>query len=151
MEAALVAFLAPFLPYLVKAGEKVIDETAGALAGEAGKRGKALWQKIFPKLEQSPAGAGAAERVAANPEDKRAQGALELELEELFREDGALKREVERMVEEAQRAGVFASHGGLAVGGDVRAEPGSDLAAESLLLGGEVEIHTVPPASEERV
>jgi hypothetical protein len=125
MEAALVAFLAPFLPALVKAGEKVIDETAGALASQAGKRAKALWQKIFPKLEQSPAGVGAAERVAASPEDKRAQGALELELEELFKKDGALKREVQRMIEEAQQAGVFATHGGLAVGGDVRADRGS--------------------------
>jgi len=125
MEVALVAFLAPFLPHLLKAGEKVVDDAAGALTTEAGKRAKELWQKIFPKVEERPSALGAATRVAANPEDARAQGALELELEELFKEDGALKQEVERLIEEASRAGVFASHGGVAVGGDVVADRGS--------------------------
>lgn len=125
MEAVLVAFLAPFLPHLLKVGGKVVDESVDAVAGEAGRRAKALWAKIFPKVEESPTALGAANRVAESPEDTRARGALELELQDLFKADGALKREVERMLEEARQAGVVASHGGVAVGGSVDADRGS--------------------------
>ena len=125
MEAALVSLLAPFLPHLVKLGQQAADEVAGALATEAGRRAKAIWEKLRPHVESRPSAEEAAHDVAADPEDTPARGALEVQLRKLLDQDAVLRDEVEHMLAEAQRAGVFATLGGVAVGGDVRASEGS--------------------------
>jgi hypothetical protein len=65
--AALTAFLAPFLPTLVKAGEQVVRRAADAVADEAFTYARALWERLKPKVEEKPAAQEAAEEVAARP------------------------------------------------------------------------------------
>jgi hypothetical protein len=125
VEAALVSLLAPFLPYLVRAGERAAENVADALTTEAGRHARALWEKLFPHVESRPAAAEAAADVAANPDDELARGALQLQLRKLLDQDAGLRGEVERMLAEAERQGVVATRGGVAVGGDVRADRGS--------------------------
>ncbi|HSL64210.1 MAG TPA: hypothetical protein VK874_06075 [Gaiellaceae bacterium] len=125
MEAALVSLLAPFLPYLVRAGERAAENVADALTTEAGKHARALWEKLFPHVESRPAAAEAAADVASDPDDELARAALQLQLRKLLEHDPELRGEVERMLADAERHGVIATGGGVAVGGDVRADRGS--------------------------
>jgi hypothetical protein len=125
MEAAIVSLLAPFLPHLLRVGQRTADNAVDALTTEAGRRAQALWQKLRPHVESRPAASEAASDVAANPEDQRARGAFELQLQKLLDRERQLRDEVKEMIREAERAGVLATDGGVAIGGDVHASDGS--------------------------
>ncbi len=45
-----VAALAPALPYLVKVGNKVVDEAVNTLGKGAWHCAKALWDRLRPKV-----------------------------------------------------------------------------------------------------
>jgi hypothetical protein len=106
MEAALVAFLAPFLPYLIRLGEKVAEEAGAKLGTEGWNFAKALWGKLRPKVETKPAAQEAVGDVAQAPEDEDALAALRLQLRKLLAEDEALAGEVGRLWREAEAANV---------------------------------------------
>jgi len=90
------SFLAPLLPYLLKAGEKAAEEVGRKLVGEAWEGFQALWGKLRPKVEARPAALDAVQEVAAHPQDEDAQAALRLQLRRLLSEDPALADEVAR-------------------------------------------------------
>ena len=118
----IVLFLAPFMPYLLKAGEKAAEEMGKNLGSEAWEQAKALWSKLRPKVEAKSAALEAAQDVAAAPDDKDAQAALRLQLKKLLAADQALAKEVARLWEEAKAASVTVTASGdrsVAVGGDV--------------------------------
>jgi hypothetical protein len=121
--AALTAFLAPFLPTLVKAGEQVVGRAAEAVADEAFTYARALWERLKPKVEEKPAAQEAAEEVAARPDDDDALAALRLQLRKLLEEDQQLASDLTRIWEEAQAANVVhvtaSGERSVAVGGDV--------------------------------
>jgi len=115
-------FLAPFLPYLLKAGEKAAEEAGKKLGSDAWEKAKALWGKMRPKVEARPAAQEAAQEVAAHPRDENAQAVLRLQLKKLLTEDEALAGEVARLWEEAKAAGVTVIARGerfVAISGDV--------------------------------
>jgi hypothetical protein len=98
-----VAFLAPFLPYLVKAGGEAAKE-AGKKFGEAAwEQAKALWDKLRPKVEAKPAAHDAVQDAAAAPDDPDAQAALRLQLKKLLTEDETLTTELARLVQEGSQ------------------------------------------------
>jgi hypothetical protein len=98
-----VAFLAPFLPYLVMAGGEAAKE-AGKKFGEAAwEQAKALWGKLRPKVEAKPAAQEAVQDAAAAPQDEDAQAALRLQLRKLLAEDETLAGEVTRLVQEGSQ------------------------------------------------
>ncbi len=125
MEAAVVALLAPFLPHLVKVGESLAEDAARALATEAGKHAKAIWARLRPRLEEQPGRLKPATDAAERPDDDAARGALLYQLREIFEGDPDFAAEIRGLVEAAERAGVVATRGGVAVGGDVVADRGS--------------------------
>ncbi len=117
-----VGFLAPFLPYLLKAGEEAAGEAGKKFGAEAWERAKALWAKLRPQVEARPAAQEAAQDVAANPQNEGAQAALRWQLEKLLSADRALAAEVARLWGEAQAAGVTVTASGdrsVAIGGSV--------------------------------
>jgi hypothetical protein len=120
--AALTSFLAPFLPHLLSAGENLVHGAARELSGDAWEHAKKLWGKLRGKVDEREGAREAAEEVAKAPEDPRAVGALELQLEKVLAADPALLAEVTRLWEEAQKAGVVAATGdrSIAVGGDAQ-------------------------------
>lgn len=125
MEAAVVALLAPFLPHLLKVGESLAEDAARALATEAGKHAKTLWARLRPRLEEQPGRLKPVSDVAAHPDDAAARGALLYQLREIFAGDAAFADEIRGLLETAERAGVVATSGGVAVGGNVVADRGS--------------------------
>ena len=121
--AALTAFLAPFLPSLIKAGEKAVEKAADAMSDEALKYAKALWDKLQPGVEAKPAAKEAAEEVAAHPDDDDALASLRLQLRKLLEQDQGLAEDLARIWQDAQAANVVqvtaSGERSVAVGGDV--------------------------------
>lgn len=106
--ATLTAFLAPFLPTLMKLGGKVLEgaaaktgETAGTkLTENALKKAGAVWEKLFPKVEAKEAAKEAAEDVAKAPTDDDAQAALRLQLKKILDSDPSLAEAIAKILEE---------------------------------------------------
>ncbi|GEM_PF-406785 len=152
----LVPFLAPFLPYLLKMGERAAEEAGERLGAVAWEKAKALWGKLRPKVEAKPAAQEATRDLAAAPQDDDAQAALRLQLKKLLQEDEALAAEIARLWGEAQAAGATVTAAGnrsVAIGGNVsgsvivtgyknKIEYGDMLSAYSPLPG----LLTPPPA-----
>ncbi len=118
--AALAAFLAPFLPYLVKAGETFADKAATAFGEDAWEFARKLWGKLRPKVEEKEAAKEAAGDVAAAPDDPRAKAALELQLEKLLAGDPELAKELSSLWQQAAAAKIVSASGdrSIAVGGN---------------------------------
>lgn len=104
----LTAFLAPFLPTLMKLGGKVLDvavtksgETAGTqLTEKALNKASAIWEKLFPKVEAKESAKEAAEDVAKAPTDEDAQAALRLQLKKILEADPALAEAIAQLMQE---------------------------------------------------
>lgn len=118
--AALTAFLAPFVPFLVKGAETLAAEVGQTLGKDALEHAKTLWRRLRPRVEEDPAASAAAAKVAERPQDERARGALELALEDLLRADPELARDVAELWRQVP-PGVVAAVGerAVAVGGSV--------------------------------
>ncbi|MEA3345821.1 MAG: hypothetical protein U9Q78_06210 [Chloroflexota bacterium] len=111
----IIAFLTPFLPYLLKAGERA-GEKFGA---EAWEQAKALWIKLRGNEEVKKA----ARDAAAMPDDSDAEAALRLQLKKLLAQDETLAKELSQMWWEAQATGVTVTASGersVAIGGGVK-------------------------------
>jgi len=83
-------FLAPFLPYLLKAGEKAAEEAGRKLGAAAWEQAQALWARLRRKknVEQ------VAQTVAALPDNQALREALREEIARALAEDPALREEV---------------------------------------------------------
>lgn len=102
--ATLTTFLTPFLPFLLKVGEKATQE-AGKKFGEgfgasAWEKAKALWTKLQPKVEAKPIAKGAVEELAKFPNDADAKETLQKQLKKLLDEDKNLADEIARLMQE---------------------------------------------------
>jgi hypothetical protein len=118
--SALVSVLAPCLGALLGAVSAAADEVGRGVGSELFEHARRLWAKLRPHVESKPAALEAAQDVAARPEDARARGALELQLEELFTEDRALSDAIALLLRDAVDAGVVAAgERNVAVGGNV--------------------------------
>jgi len=87
--------LTPALPRLVHPGVSDAESRANRdLVAE-------LWEKLKPCIEQRASAREAVEDVARTPEDPRASGALELQLEKILTVDDSLAAQVEDLIENA--------------------------------------------------
>lgn len=123
LAGSLTTVLAPLLPYLLQAGEKVAEETGKAVAGQSWEWAKSIWTKLKPEVEAKPAALEAAEDVAQSPEDEEAQMVLRRQLRKLLTEDQSLAEEVSRWLDEGKAAGINVSVSGernVAIGGNVK-------------------------------
>jgi hypothetical protein len=102
----LLVFLQPFLPYLLKAGEKAVEEAGKKLGADAWEWAKTLWGKLRPKVEAKPSIREAVEDVVAAPDDAGAQAALRQQLRKLLTDDEVLAREIAQLWVEANANGV---------------------------------------------
>jgi hypothetical protein len=97
---AAVTLIAPHLPDLLKkAGEGAVGEVGKRSAAAALDYAKLIWSHLAPKIDSDPAAKKATERAADSPQDARALTALELELEDLFRNDDTLAATISTLLE----------------------------------------------------
>ena len=107
MALTVTTFLTPYLPSLLKLGEKAGEEIVKKTVDAGWNQAKALWDTLSPKIEAKPGALEAAQDAAAAPEDADAQAALRQQIKKLLAEDAALTREVSGLVEQGERAGVM--------------------------------------------
>jgi hypothetical protein len=111
-------FLAPFLPYLLKAGEKAAEEAGRNLGAAAWEQAQALWARLRRKknVEQ------VAQTVAALPDNPALREALREEIARALEEDEALAQELARLLEQSGAAGknvIASGNRSVAIGGSV--------------------------------
>lgn len=115
----LTTYLIPALPYLVKVGEGAVTETGKKLLGGAWDSTKALWDRVWTKVETKPAALEAAQDLSAAANDPDLQGAWRTQLKKLLTDDPNFATEVEQLFNKAKEAfgsQVTATHGGNAFG-----------------------------------
>lgn len=103
---SLTFFLSPFLPYLLKAGEKAAEDVGSQLGTDAWKKAKALWSKLYPKMTERPAAIEAAQDVVKTPDDEDAIASLRQQIKKLLSSDELLATEIAQLMQkETQEAG----------------------------------------------
>ena len=82
----LLGLIVPHLPALLnKAAEDVVGEGAKkAVFGAVPSGVKAIWAKLWPKVETDPDAKSAADKVAIDPENAKRLTALEVAIEDLL-------------------------------------------------------------------
>jgi hypothetical protein len=116
----LVSVLAPCLSGLLGAVNAAATGFGEGVGADLVEHAKRLWAKLRPRVEAKPAALEAAQDVAQRPDDDRARGALELQLEKILADDPELTREIESLLRDAVAAGVVAAgERSVAVGGNV--------------------------------
>ena len=103
---SLTAFLAPFLPYLMKGAQDLTEELGRKLGQEAWKHAKAMWARLRPGVEADEATRAAADAVASEPDDELARGGLAFQLGALLKGDPQLGEEIARLWKKAEEAQV---------------------------------------------
>lgn len=120
LAGSLTTALVPFLPYLLKAGEKAAEETGQAVADKGLELAKSLWSKLRSKVEAKPAALEAAEDVVRTPDDEDAQATLRQQFKKLLAEDQSLAEEVRRSLEGAGTTVTASGDRSVAIGGDAK-------------------------------
>lgn len=100
---ALTKLLTPFLPYLLKLGDKAAEATAQKLGVDAWEKAKVIWTKLRPQVQVKPATQEAVEDVAKSPNDEDAQAALRQQLKKLLKENPNLESEIASLLKEAEQ------------------------------------------------
>jgi hypothetical protein len=90
----LTTALTPVLPYLLKGGEKALEEAGKKVSGEAWDKVKTIWSKLSPKIKEEPAAREAAEKAAQAPADEQARDELRAQLKGVLDKDEAFAREM---------------------------------------------------------
>jgi hypothetical protein len=98
LSQAIISFLAPFLPYLVKVGEKASEEIGKKFGVASWDQAKALWRKLHPKLNIRPAAQEAVRDLVEIPEDPDRQVALRVQLQKLFKENPSFAEELSHLM-----------------------------------------------------
>jgi len=114
----IAAFLLPFLPHLLKVGDKAAEEVGKKIGGEGWERAKALWGKLRHKknVEQ------VAQTVAALPDNQALREALREEIARALAEDDSLAQELARLLPQSGPAGqtvIASGNRSVAIGGSV--------------------------------
>jgi transketolase len=97
---ALTAFLTPFLPFLIKFGEKSAESVASKFGEDSWNKAKKVWDKLQPKVEAKEDAKVAAEQVAAKPDSKARQAVFQEELETLLQENPDLVEAIAQIFQE---------------------------------------------------
>ncbi|WP_322816834.1 hypothetical protein [Chloroflexus sp.] len=126
----LVAFLAPFLPYLLKAGETAAEEAGKNLSTEGWNWAKVLWQKLQLKIAGKAAAQEAAEDVAKTPNDPDAQATFRQQLKKLLADDPTLAAELTSLLGQIRHAGV-----NVIVSGDRSVTIGGNVSGSTIIIG----------------
>ncbi|HAA27694.1 MAG TPA: hypothetical protein DCE56_08490 [Cyanobacteria bacterium UBA8553] len=108
--ALLTTFLAPFLPFLGKLGEKAAEAAAEQLGVDSWEKAKGIWSKLGPKIEAKEEAKVAVQQVVAKPESAARQAVLQEELETLLNENPDLAAAIAKIMESDSSASSTATN-----------------------------------------
>ena len=108
-------FLAPFLPYLLKAGEKAAEEVGKKLGADAWEKAKSLWGRLRSK----PNVAQIANTVASLPDNQPLRAALQEEVARALEQDKSLAQEVAQLMGVTITSVSASGDRSVAIGGNV--------------------------------
>jgi thioredoxin-like negative regulator of GroEL len=94
----LTSVIAPFVPYLIRMGERSAEEAGRRLGEDAWTRAKALWAKLGGRLQERPVAVETVREVAEVPDDTDVRAALAVQLRRILAADAALAEEVRRLL-----------------------------------------------------
>lgn len=106
----LTALLTPFLPFLLKFGEKSAETAGSKFTEEGWNQAKKIWDKLHPKVEAKEDAKVAAEQLAAKPDSKPRQAVFQEELETLLKENPDLVKAIAQIMQEESPAAKTASN-----------------------------------------
>jgi hypothetical protein len=144
----LAAFLAPFLPALVKGAERLATDAADRFGDAAFGAARRMWELLRPKVEQDQRAKDTVEEVAVEPGDPALQAMLAKRLEKLLADDPALAADVGRLFDQARAANLVSASGerSVAVGRDLS---GTAITGDDAVVTGD-DIRTAGPADPTR-
>lgn len=107
LASTITAFLAPLLPSLWEVGKGLATKMGEGAAEEAGKKiaestfekGRAIMNRLQPKVESDPVIRNAMEIVSASPDDVQKRKVLQRELSRILMSDIELARVLHKLLE----------------------------------------------------
>jgi hypothetical protein len=100
----LTAFLSPFLPSLLKLGDKAVEKVSEPasekLGGATFNKAQVVWEKLSHQIEASTGAKEAVVDAANHPEDEDFQAALRVQLKKLLAGNEELLKSVEQILYE---------------------------------------------------
>ncbi|MEH1794004.1 MULTISPECIES: hypothetical protein [unclassified Nostoc] len=102
--ALIVKFLAPCLPYLLNVGNKAVEGASQKVGEDVWNKAKAIWGKLYPKVEANADAKKAAEAATKNPGDEDYQAAFRAQLKDILNSDTALAQEIGKILQETKSA-----------------------------------------------
>lgn len=127
---SVITIIAPCLPYLLTAGGKAAEGALKKVGEDAWNKAKTLWGKLSPSVENDSAAMSIAQKVAASPDDQRAQSALELYIEDILRNNSALADEVDQLIS------IGGTHNQVIAAGKGSVAAGRDMMGNTIVTGG---------------
>lgn len=97
---ALVTFITPFIPFLVKGGEAAAEEIGTKFSNSAWEKATAIWSILLPKIAKKPAANEVVNYIVETPEDEDLQAALRVQLKKLLADDEMLAKKLEQLLQE---------------------------------------------------
>jgi hypothetical protein len=98
----LTTFLSPFLPFLIKFGEKSA-ETVGSKVGEDGwNKAKKIWDKLHPKIEAREDAKSAVKLVSTDTDDEDYRKVFQKQLKKLLDEDKELAAVIAQIMQDEE-------------------------------------------------
>ena len=132
LAGALTTVLRPFIRGFRSKGEDLLEDAGRRTAESAHDLAKRIWEKLAPKMDESPATLEAADELAIAPADDDAAAVFRVQLRKLLERDPDLAQELTHLVNEARRGGIV---GDVEIHGDVKAS-GHGVAVGRDLHGG---------------
>lgn len=95
MITALATFLAPCLPFLwEKAGAHALESAANQIGQDTWNKAQAVWEKLFPKIEQDESTKVVTAELAKDPESNVWQAAFQAKLQSILESDEELQKAI---------------------------------------------------------
>lgn len=116
---ALVALLAPLLPFLIKAGEKAVEEVGKKIGESAWNLAKKIWLRLTPKINASPAAKEAVNDLVKNPKDADYLAAFRVQVRKILESDPLLAKELNSQINNINNAARDVNIGNININGNV--------------------------------
>lgn len=101
---ALVALIAPLLPFLIKAGEKSVEEIGKKIGESAWNLAKRIWSRLAPKINASPAAKEAVNDLVKNPKDGDYLATFRVQIRKILESDPVLAKELHSQINNINNA-----------------------------------------------